>query len=66
MAGVAIALNGTIAGASKTFREFEVANKFAAILLPSLFRPGGSEQLEVYAIIGEIRRPSLVPMKVSF
>ncbi|MGH2687993.1 MAG: sulfatase-like hydrolase/transferase [Actinomycetota bacterium] len=62
--GVAIALDGNIAGASPTFREGDVSRKFASMLLPELFGPGQGIP-EVYLLVGDAGRPELVPAAVT-
>lgn len=62
--GVAISLNGTIAGSSELFRDDGVPMKFASTVLPSLFRPG-PDQLDIYLLVGQPARPSLLPLALA-
>jgi hypothetical protein len=62
--GVAVALNGTVAGSSQLFREGDTPRKFASMLLPSLFGPG-QDRLEIFLLVGDARRPSLLPATIG-
>jgi hypothetical protein len=61
---VAIALNGTIAGVSPTFRDGNVANRFAMMVPDSLMRDG-SNDVELYEVSGSGAGVQLHKLSVS-